>query len=183
MSYHLRFALTLDWQGSQVFYDPKEFVDKEPVVISVPEVEELVKRFVKNLEPVAVVERETTRNPQDSKELKAGSNRTDLSDNNLSSENKAGQTTVLPRLRVVEAQAYVCKAKELESSLECLCSETTAYLSKTFSTISGADFLSDELNALFAGIRQVSDLRNYLLTFVKNPKKMYREGYIYVMVV
>jgi hypothetical protein len=174
MSYHFRFALKLERQENQVFYNPEAFVD-DGIDISVPEIQQLVNRFVEKLKPVAVVERKRKENAECLKEVNAENNRIEPSDHN------SGRTPV--SLNPVEAEAYVCKAKELDkSSLESLCSEATAYLTTTSSKISRKDFLSNELDTFFAGIRELYDLRNYLLTYLKNPqtKKKYQEGYIYI---
>ncbi|MEH1943128.1 MAG: hypothetical protein V7L01_23305 [Nostoc sp.] len=179
MSYHLLFALNLEQQDSQIFYNPEAFVGN-PVVISVPEVKKLIDCFIPNLELVAVVEKEAAK--KTSKGKKSNSDETKISESNLDSEPYKSKTNTL--LREVAAEAYVRKVKDLDkTSLEELCSGIAIYLTNNVTKISAESLLSMEINPVFSGLREIIDLRNYLLNFVKNPnkKKIYREGYIYIM--
>ncbi|MBD2001964.1 MULTISPECIES: hypothetical protein [Cyanophyceae] len=181
MSYHVLFASKLEREGTQVFHDPEAFED-DAVIISVPEVTELLKDFIKELEPVAIVEKDTPSNARPTKAVKVASKSADLSDDNASSKEKAGKP--FGSLRQVAAEAYICKVKALDKSLlERLCSKIAAYVTTALSKISGENFLSSELNTHFAGLREVTELRNYLIRFIENRtnKKMFREGYVYIM--
>lgn len=181
MSYYVHFALKLEREGTQVFHDPKAFVD-DAVVISVPEVTELLKDFIKGLELVAIVEKDAPSNARPAKVVKDASNSAGLYDDNASSKEETGKA--VGSLRQVAAEAYICKAKDLDKSLlDCLCSEITAYVTTAFSKISRGNFLSSELDTQFAGLSQVTELRSYLIRYIENRdnKKMYQEGYVYIM--
>jgi hypothetical protein len=172
MSYHFLFALTLEREGSQVFYDSKAFVDY-PVIISVPEITEIIDSFITELEPVVIVEKEGESNVGAEKFVGVGSQDIEILENSN------------PPLRSVEGQAYICKAREIARSplLNYLSAECKKYLTQAVSKITHGDFFSLEFNSVFAGIQEISELRNYLINFVKNPnkKKIYREGYVYIM--
>ncbi|MEH2418744.1 hypothetical protein [Nostoc sp.] len=179
MSYHLLFALNLEQQGSQIFYNPEAFVGN-PVVISVPEVKELIDCFIPKLELVAVVEKEAAK--KNSKVKKPNSDETKISESNLDSEQDKSQTNTL--LREVAAEAYVRKVKDLDkTSLEELCTGIATYLTNNVSKISAETLLLMKIDPVFSGLREIIDLRNYLLNFVKNPnnKNIYQKGYIYIM--
>ncbi|WP_445626209.1 hypothetical protein [Nostoc sp. DSM 114167] len=179
MSYHLIFALNLEQQGSQIFYNPEAFVGN-PVVISVPEVKKLIDYLIPKLKLVAVVEKEAAKIT--SKGKKPSTDKTKISESNLDSEQDKSQTNIF--LREVTAEAYVGKVKDLDKIyLEELCTGIATYLTNNVSKISAETLLSMEINPIFSGLREIIDLRNYLLNFVKNPndKKKYREGYIYIM--
>lgn len=185
MSYHLLFSLRLEQQSSQVFYDPEAFVG-HPIVISVPDVEELVSHFISALETVAIVEKETPKKNASTK-LKGTEDleKPRIIDVNNSSVNTDLNETIVT-LRPIAAEAYIRKVQDLDkSAFNRLCSGIATYLSENLSKFSIDNLLEMELNPVFSGLREVIDLRNYLLTFVKNPnnRKNYREGFIYIVVV
>lgn len=74
-------------------------------------------------------------------------------------------------------------SSNLKSAFKKLCCEIATYISASLSSLSAENLLEMKLNPVFSGIQEAIDLRNYLLTFVKNPnkKKMYQEGFIYIM--
>lgn len=183
MSYHLLFALKLEQQDSQVFYDPEAFVGK-PVVISVPEVEEIVAHLTSQLQLVAVVEKEVAKKDKNLKRVKFDSESEVVSNPSLIEKDLDQSATVL---RSVAAEAYICKADDLKKKgiLSQMSSKIADYLTKSYSEISSKDLLEEDLTPVFSGLKEVIDLRNYLLTFVENSgnKKMYREGYTYIMII
>jgi hypothetical protein len=180
MSYHFLFALELEQQNSQVFYNSEAFVG-HPIVVSVPEVKELISQFILTLNTVAVVEKETSQKGKETKGAKNNQPKT-ADSSPLALEKNLNETYPTPKL--VAAEAYICKVKDLDKVvLNKLCAGIATYLSGVLSKVSAENLLDMELSPVFSGLREVVDLRNYLLTFVENPnrKKKYQEGFIYVM--
>ncbi|PHM07626.1 hypothetical protein [Nostoc sp. 'Peltigera malacea cyanobiont' DB3992] len=175
MSYHLHLALRIEREDSQIFYNSEAFADKAPIVISVPEIVEILSHFISEFEKVAVVDKDTGKSTERKDAISETAPKFNSSQNN---PKKAVS------LRSVSTIAYIKQLKIIDkSSIENLCTALKDYLSKALSELSQSDLLNDELTFLLAGIQEVCELRNFLVRYVKTYKqsKMYNDGYILII--
>lgn len=177
MTYTLNFSLEINKQGSYIIYDPDKFAEK-PIAISVPNVVKIFESFIKSFEEVGILEDTSSKSIQSQAE-----NSTDHRDDQKQlSEQKS--ITTSPTLKGLSGKAYICKSKELDKTvLSQFCTELTQYLQICCSKFSPEKFLSEENNLYVSGLREVLELRNYLAKYTKSNKKIYQNGYLYVMVV
>jgi hypothetical protein len=154
MTYTLNFSLNLERQGSSIIYNSEEFVEK-PIFISVPDVVKILEHWIEGFEQVGVIEMS-----QRQTEFSKGAS----------------------PLVGLSAKAYICKSQDLnDKELSQLCIEITEYLQNRCSVISSENILSEEVGLYISGLREIIELRNYLTRYINSRKKMYQNGYVYIM--
>jgi len=159
MKYTLNFSLKLEMHNSCIVYNGEGFADT-PISISVPDVVKIFEHFIEKFEQQGITEQPVTKT--------------------IPNEEKTKDTNALTGL---SARAYTCQVQKLdETVLNNFCIELTEYLQKCCSEISKS-FLSEEANLSIAGLREVIEIRNYLVRYTKSKKKAYQNGYLYIMVV
>ncbi|WP_175551192.1 hypothetical protein [Spirulina major] len=85
-------------------------------------------------------------------------------------------------LRGLSGEVYICQAKDLDqTALEKLCEDLVRYLKKFNLSLSSEKLLDNDISPQFSGLQEIIALRNYLTQYVKSAKKIYRDGYVYVM--
>lgn len=154
MIYTLNFLLKLERQGSSIIYNSEEFAEK-PISISVPDVVKILGHWIEGFEEVGIIEM-SQRDTEFSKEASL--------------------------LVGLSAKAYIHKSQNLnDAKLSHLCVEITEYLQNCCSVISSENILSEEVGLYISGLREIIELRNYLARYINSRKKMYQNGYVYIM--
>ncbi|MCG9892459.1 MAG: hypothetical protein MH252_15485 [Thermosynechococcaceae cyanobacterium MS004] len=174
MKYTLNFSLKLQRDDSYIIYDPETFVES-PISVSVPDIVKIFEEFIKDFEEVGITEKASNNTNKSKKDNK--------SDSNLASNDSQELSVVRTRYLVnLSGKAYICKSKELDQSiLDKFSLELIKYIHDGCSRISPDNFLAKESSLFFSGLREVLELHRYLAKYTKSRKKMYQNGYLYIM--
>jgi hypothetical protein len=177
MSYTLNFSRKLKKDGTEVIYDPEGF-DDQPIRISVPDVVKLFEEFIKNFEKAGLVEQSSQKDVQ--------SDETKIYENVKSSNAVAGETkspaTATGALKALSGEVYYCQVKKINTeALTQLVTGLTEYMKKSFFKMTPENFLSEDTHVLVSGIKEVLEVRNYLVRYTQSDKKYIQNGYLYVM--
>ncbi|MGL4379282.1 MAG: hypothetical protein ACRCT1_22785 [Microcoleaceae cyanobacterium] len=177
MKYLLYFSLELKKEGSDIVYDQEKFAE-EPIAISVPDVVSIFESFIASFEEVGIFEKSSPTTIQNREK-----NATDHADvREPLSEQKSINTS--STLKGLSGKAYICQSKELdEKILHEFCTRLTEYLQICCSQFSPDTFLLPENGLYISGMREVIELRNYLAKYTRSSKKIYQQGYLYIMVI
>lgn len=172
MKYTLNFSMKLEKDGSYIVYNPQEFTE-QPILISFPDIVSTFERFIAKFEEVGIVDNLPIQKAQNDKKNRRDKVR---SQKQLPEQKSINKSITLKGL---SGRAYICKSKDLdENVLNQFCSELTDYIHKFGSELSSKTFLSKEIS--FSGLREVIELRSYLVKYTKD--KQIANGYLYVMV-
>jgi hypothetical protein len=167
MKYLLYFSLSINRQGSCIIFDPAQFTE-QPISLSIPELIKIFTDWIGKFEEVGIIE-----SPKDDKKIYKN-NKQHLS-SNLTDSHKS--------LKGISGKAYVCKLETLKSEdLELFCDELARYWQECCSKISLENFLVEENNLYLAGLREVIEIRNYIVKYIKSKQKIIKNGYIYIQV-
>lgn len=208
MSYLLYCASNISKEHGHIVYNPKEFTDN-PITVNVPELVNILEEFINQppFENAALVEkssqvenlkpkgsREKPSSPEesvpDSTDVKGSSvdakneEKTvpeNASGNQQQSREKLDPTS--PSLQSLSGgTVFYCQVKELDKKrLQEFACKLIAYLKKSVSAMSEAEnFLSREIVNEPSGIKQVIDIRNYLVRYAQSENKSYQKGYLYI---
>lgn len=176
MTYLLNFALKLKKKGEHIVYDQESFT-QQAIGISVPDIVTIFDKFIQqSFETSGLVEQPPSK----------------VQDANPHQEEKVqGKATVfedksrqkLP-IQSLSGQIYYCQTKKLKDTeaFQKLKNDLTEYLHKSISIISSDNLLKEETNIFISGIKEVLEVRDYLVTYTTaSSMKQYQEGYLYVM--
>jgi hypothetical protein len=175
MSYTLNFSLKLKRDGLHIIYDSESFAEN-PISVSVPDVVKILEIFIENFEEVGIVDKISTKTTKSNKKMD--------NDKNSNLENASQKLTVVntQSLKSLSGKVYICKSKELDQTvLDQFSTELTKYIQDNCLKLSPKNFLTKESNLFFSGLSEVLELHNYLTRYTKSRKKIYQNGYIYIM--
>jgi len=177
MSYTLNFSRKLKKDGAEVIYDPKEF-DDQPIRIKVPDVVKLFQEFIKNFEKAGLVDQSSQKDVQ-SDETKIDEN---VNVGNVVAGETKSPATTTGGLKALSGEVYYCQVKELNpEAMTQFCTGLTEYMKKSFFNMTPENFLSEDTHGLVSGIKEVLEVRNYLVRYTQSHKKSIQNGYLYVM--
>ena len=176
MKYTLNFSLKLERHDSFIVYNSEAFTEN-PIQISVPDVVKLFEQFIETFEEVGIIEQPASKTIPS--EEKTQGTTVDHQEKLSDSKSVTGSTALIG----LSGKARICKSKDLdEAVIDQFCTELTKYLQMCFSKISD-NFLSEEINLYISGLREVIELRNYLVKYTRSKTTKYQNGYLYVVVV
>lgn len=154
MKYLLNFALQLEMCHAQVVYHPANFAES-PILISVPDIVQSFETFLETFCRVGIAE---------------------------SATGDQGHNT--SPLQGLAGEAYICQTRKLDQpGLRQFCLQLVQYFKQGYSTLATENFLECENNLYLSGLREAIELRNYLVRYTRTPRKVYRNGYLFVVVV
>jgi hypothetical protein len=174
MTYRLHFAINLERKGNQVIYNPSVFADR-PVVISVPGLIEILKQWIKDSEPVDICEYRQVQASQ----YKSTGNPEQENKNIYISKNQANVESITNVIKI--GQAYILKQNEIDiKSLNILSEKLVEYINDCISNINKNNIFLSDSGIYFSTLAEINNFRNYINLFVKEPKKIYKDGYVYL---
>lgn len=162
MSYYFQFAPHLEWDHQNIIYDVHDFLEP-PFMVSVPQLTSIVKEFLRTFEIVGLVE-----------------------PNHDSHSGNGSHEKTRPSLQLVTDYAYLIQVNKLKKeTVNTLCMKLVKYLQDGVSELSNNNgdrkILDTTWASYFAGLHEIATLRNFLSRFTTSRKKVYRQGYIFVM--
>ncbi|WP_254565009.1 hypothetical protein [Oscillatoria sp. HE19RPO] len=175
MTYTLNFALKLKKEGEYIVYDKESFT-QGAILISVPELVTIFEKFIQqSFETTGLLEQPLP----------------EVQDANPDQEEKVqGEVKELERqssqkspIKSLSGQVYYCQSQKLKDSqsFQEFTNDLVQYINSSLSKINADNFLKYDTNNLVSGIKEVFDLKNYLIVYIMTSKKQYKEGYLYVM--
>lgn len=171
MTYRLNFALNLSIEShkdsSVVIYDPQAFADN-PIPITTNTVSSIIKKIIINFEEVGITDRKDHLKKVEPKGTENSTQNNSVSQNNTN-------------LQLLQGKAYICKVKkfkENETALNQICQEIVKSFKEKVENLSSENLLDQKYD--FSDMRELIELRNYLIRYVKSDKKMHLDGYIYI---
>lgn len=170
--YYLNFALKIQWLGeTSIAYTPESFAEAS-ILISYPEIVEMVQYFSQTFQKVGVVEAQAEVIKNEAKTSTASGN----------SSLTATLTKLDNKLSSVSDTAFICQQKSVnQESLLTLCACLTGYIQESAKVLTKENILSKEQDLIFSGLREAIELRNYLGRYTTNSKKIYQSGYFYFL--
>ncbi|MCT7994079.1 hypothetical protein [Laspinema olomoucense] len=176
MTYNLNFAIKFKKEGEYIVYDRDSFT-QGAIRISVPDIVTIFDKFIQqSFETTGLLDQPPSK----------------VKDANLHQEEKVqGKVTVfeeqsVPKTTIqsLSGEVYYCQTKKIKDTIafQEFKNDLAEYLHKSLSRINSDNLLKEETNVFISGIKEVLEVRNYLVTYTTNSsKKQYKEGYLYVM--
>ncbi len=162
MIYYFQFAPHVEWEHQNILYDVHTFLEP-PFRVSVPQVTSVVKEFLRHFNTVGIIE----------------------PNSEPPSENGNHENTT-SSLHLVTDYAYLIQVKQLNKHvLNTFCGQLVNYIQTGVFDLSQIKehrkMLETPWMTYFAGLSEIAELSSFLSRFTTSRKKMYRQGYIFVM--
>ncbi|MCT7957859.1 hypothetical protein [Laspinema palackyanum] len=174
MKYTLNFALHLKKEGEYIVYDRESFAEK-PIGISVPDIVTIFEKLIQSFETTGLLEQLLPEvqdaNPDQEERVQGEVKELDR------------QSSQKSHIKSLSGQVYYCQSQKLKDSqaFHEFTKDLVQYLNSCLSKINADNFLKEDTSNLVSGIKEVFELRNYLIIYIRTSKKQYKEGYLYVM--